>query len=121
MNIEEDNLFCVIVVLGYIWFVGNVILFVGICNLNEDYFIIFCMLLFINSLCGIFFILFVNYLIVNYFLVVLCFDYKMMLGWFGIESSLYNGKGYNGWSKGKYLFIFNFCKDGVFSIMEINY
>ena len=120
-NIEEDNLPCAIAVLGYTRLVGNVTLFAGIRNLNEDYFTTPCMSLFTNSSCGIFPTLSANYPIANYPLAALCLDYKMTLGRFGIESSLYNGKGYNGWSKGKHPFIFNPRKDGVFSITEINY
>ncbi len=106
-NIEEDNLPCAIAVLGYTRLVGNVTLFAGIRNLNEDYFTTPCMSLFTNSSCGIFPTLSANYPIANYPLAALCLDYKMTLGRFGIESSLYNGKGYNGWSKGKHPFTFN--------------
>ena len=84
-NIEEDNLPCAIAVLGYTRLVGNVTLFAGIRNLNEDYFTTPCMSLFTNSSCGIFPTLSANYPIANYPLAALCLDYKMTLGRFGIE------------------------------------
>ena len=120
-NIEEDNLPFAIAILGYTHHIGNTALFLGIRNLNEDYFTAPGMSLFTNSSCGIFPTLSVNYPIANYPLSALCLDYKATLGKFGIKSSLYNGKGYNGWNNGNHPFTINPRRDGIFSITEINY
>lgn len=120
-NIEEENLPCGIALLGYTQRIGRSEFFLGIRNVNEDYFTASGMSLFTNSSCGIFPTLSANYPIANYPLSGLCLDYKISLGRFGIESSLYNGRGYNGWSGRDNPFVVRPLRDGVFSITEINY
>ena len=65
-NIEEDNRFAAIAVLGYIheWNTGH--LFLGVRNVNEDFFTSDITSLFTNSSCGIFPTISASYPIANY-------------------------------------------------------
>ena len=120
-NIEEDNLYAGIAVLGYTQRIGNTQLFLGIRNLNEDYFIAPGMSLFSNSSCGIFPTISANYPIANYPLSGICIDYKIHLNHWLIQSSIYGGKAYNGWNRHNNPSIINLRDNGIFSITESNY
>ena len=87
-NIEEENIPLAIAVLGLDWQVGNSTLFMGIRNLNEDYFTSACTSLFTNSSCGIFPTLSANYPIANYPVASVGIDYKLLLENWLFETSL---------------------------------
>ncbi|WP_294614642.1 hypothetical protein [uncultured Bacteroides sp.] len=120
-NIEEDNQYASIAVLGYTQQIGNSELFLGIRNLNEDYFIAPGMSLFTNSSCGIFPTISDNYPIANYPLSSICINYKVHHNHWIIRNSLYSGKAYGGWNKHNNPFIINLRDNGLFSITESNY
>lgn len=120
-NIEEKNNPFAIAVLGYTQQIGSSSLFLGVRNMNEDYFTSPETSLFTNSSCGIYPTISTNYPIANYPLSSLCLDYKGQFGQWNVKGSLYNGVGYSGWSKGDNPFIFDFKQDGIFGITEINY
>lgn len=120
-NIEEENLLCGIAILGYTHCLGHSRLFIGVRNLNEDYFISQNMSFFTNSSCGIFPSLSQNYPIANYPLSGFCVDYKLEKENWILKSSLYNGMAYNGWQSDNHPFIINLNRDGIFGITEANY
>lgn len=120
-NIEEQNNPFAIALLGYTQKIGSSALFLGVRNMNEDYFTSPVTSLFTNSSCGIYPTLSTNYPIANYPLSALCLDYKGRFGSWEIEGSLYNGVGHNGWSRRDNPFRFNCNQDGVFGITQINY
>lgn len=120
-NIEEENLPAALATFGYSQRVGKSALFFGVRNLNEDYFTSPVTSLFTNSSCGIFPTISANYPVANYPLSAMCVDYKVQLGRWGIESSLYNGAAYNGWERGNHPFVVSPRRDGIVSITETNY
>ena len=74
-NIEEDNVPGAFAIMGYSVRIKNSVIFLGVRNLNEDYFTAPGMSLFTTSSYGIFSTLSCNYPIANYPLSVLCIDY----------------------------------------------
>ena len=120
-NIEEENIPLAIAVLGLDWQVGNSTLFMGIRNLNEDYFTSTCTSLFTNSSCGIFPTLSANYPIANYPVASVGIDYKLLLENWLFETSLYNGTGYRDFTGKENVFRFCPKTDGILSVTSINY
>ncbi|WP_300704223.1 carbohydrate porin [Bacteroides sp.] len=120
-NIEEDNLPFAIAVLGYRQNWRNMSLFVGVRNVNEDYFDSSVTSLFTNSSCGIFPTLSANYPLPNYPLSALCLDYKLQAGNWSLESSLYNGVAHSAFCGDGGVFALNPRRDGVFSISSLSY
>lgn len=120
-NIEETNNPFALALFGYTQSIGKSTLFFGVRNMNEDYFNSPLTSFFTNSSCGIFPTISTNYPIANYPLSSLCLHYTGKFNRVGIKGSIYNGVGYNGWSKGDNPFIIDFKNDGIFGITEINY
>ncbi|MEG2219652.1 MAG: hypothetical protein RRY02_09070 [Muribaculaceae bacterium] len=120
-NIEEQNNPIVLNLFGYTKKIGKSILFLGIRNVNEDYFNSPITSHFTNSACGIFPTISVNYPIANYPYSGLCLHYNGKFNQFRVKGSLYNGIGYNGWNIKDNPFIMNFSQDGIFGISELNY
>ena len=120
-NIDTENIPWTLAVLGINWQMKNSSLFIGIRNVNEDYFTSPCTALFTNSSCGIFPTISANYPIANYPVASVGIDYKLNLKKWFLETSIYNGTGYRNLS-GKDN-IFRFCPqtDGIFSITSLNY
>lgn len=119
-NIEEDNVSLALAVCGLEWRVKRSAFFIGIRNVNEDYFASECTSLFTNSSCGIFPTLSCNYPIANYPLASVGLDYKLMWEHWTLETSLYNGKGYNRFAGRQTVFRFCPRADGLFSITSLN-
>ena len=85
-NIEADNMFAAIAVLGYMheWKAGH--LFVGVRNVNEDFFTSDVTALFTNSSCGIFPTVAASYPIANYPLSGLTVYFDVTKGgWFRLQ------------------------------------
>lgn len=120
-NIEETNNPFALALLGYTQNIWKSTLFLGVRNMNEDYFNSPLTSFFTNSSCGIFPTISTNYPIANYPLSGLCFHYTGQFNRLRVKGSLYNGAGYNGWSKEDNPFIIDFKNDGIFGITEINY
>lgn len=120
-NIEEQNNPLAIAMLGYTQQVGSSSFFLGVRNMNEDYFASPVTSFFTNSSCGIFPTISTNYSIANYPLSALCMHYEGQFGQWGLKSDLYSGVGYNGWSRSDNPFIIDLEKDGVFGITEMSY
>lgn len=120
-NIEEENTPLAPAVIGLEWKNGASALFIGVRNLNEDYFTSPVTSLFTNSSCGIFPTLSVNYPLANYPCASLGIDYKLSLDKIDFDVSVYNGKGYkNFWGRDN---VFRFCpsSDGVIGVTSLNY
>lgn len=103
-------------------------LFLGIRNMNEDYFCSPVTALFANSSCGILPTLSANYPIANYPLASVGVHYRYEYksndeeeGVFAVQGSLYNGMGYHRFSGRENLFRFCPQSDGVFGLAELQY
>lgn len=120
-NIEADNMFAAIAVLGYMheWKSGH--LFVGIRNVNEDFFTSPVTSLFTNSSGGIFPTIAASYPIANYPLSGLTVYFDVTRGGWTFRNSLYNGVGYNGWKSHDNPLLVRPKKDGVFNISQLEY
>lgn len=120
-NIEEENIPLALAILGFEFSYSKSSFFIGIRNLNEDYFASPCTSLFTNSSCGIFPTLSANYPIANYPVSSVGIDYKLELNHWNLETSLYNGTGYKNFTGREN--VFRFCQktDGLLSITSINY
>lgn len=120
-NIEESNMFAAIAVCGYMQEWKNAHLFVGVRNVNEDFFTSEITSLFINSSCGIVPTVSASYPIANYPLsgMTLYFDAEKS-GWL-FRNSLCNGAGYNGWIHNDNPFLLRLKKDGIFNMSQLEY
>lgn len=120
-NLEADNMFAAIAVLGYMheWKAGH--LFVGVRNVNEDFFTSDVTALFTNSSCGIFPTVAANYPIANYPLSGLTVYFDVTKGGWTFRNSIYNGSGYNGWTAHDNPFLVRLKKDGIFNISQLEY
>lgn len=120
-NIDADNMLAAIAVLGFMhqWNSGH--LFIGVRNVNEDFFISPITALFTNSSCGIFPTVAASYPIANYPFsgLTLYFDITKK-GW-TFRNSLYNGTGYNGWTAHDNPFLIKPKTDGIFNMSQIEY
>ena len=118
-NIEEDNLPFALARLGLaVQLVEGHTLYLGIRNVNEDYFTSPVTSLFTNSSCGIFPTISCNYPIANYPLASICLHYAFESDHWQALASLYNGIGYNKlWGREN---VFRFCpgSDGLFVICQ---
>lgn len=121
-NIEEENIPLAPVLLGVSGQTKRASFFVGVRNLNEDYFTSPCTALFTNSSCGIFPTLSANYPIANYPVASVGADVKWSITreWL-LETSLYNGTGYRRFCGRENVFRFCPRSDGVLSVTSINY
>ena len=120
-NIEEDNRVATLAVLGYMheWQAAH--LFVGVRNVNEDFFTSDVTSLFTNSSCGIFPTIAASYPIANYPLSGLTVYFDVSKGNWLFKNSLYNGAGYNGWKRKDNPFVVHPKRDGVFNISQLEY
>lgn len=120
-NIEEENIPLAPAVLGLRWQTGRSSWFVGVRNLNEDYFTSPCTSLFTNSSCGIFPTLSANYPLANYPLASVGADYRLEWSGWTFESSLYNGTAYRKLAGRENVFRFCPRTDGLLSVTSVNY
>lgn len=120
-NIEEENELAAIAVLGYMHEWKECHLFVGIRNLNEDFFTSDVTSLFTNSSCGIFPTISANYPITNYPLSGLTLHFDVSKGGWIFKNSLYNGAGYNVWTHHDNPFLLRPKKDGIFNMSQLEY
>lgn len=120
-NIEEDNNIAAIAVFGCMYIGKNVHLFVGVRNVNEDFFTSEVTSLFTNSSCGIFPTISASYPIANYPLSGLTVYFDISSDKWVFKNSLYNGVGYNGWSGQDNPFLLRPQKDGIFDMAQCEY
>ncbi len=120
-NIEERNNFAAIAKLGIQQNFKKATVFAGVRNINEDYFTSPVTSFFLNSSCGIFPTISINYPIANYPLTGLSIHAEAELKNWKIKSSLYNGTAYNGWNKADNPFLIRPKEDGIFNITEVSF
>lgn len=120
-NIEGENDFAAIAVLGYMHMWKHVCLFAGIRNVNEDFFTSDITSLFTGSSCGIFPTISASYPIANYPLSGLTVYFDVSFGGWTFRNSLYNGSGYNGWTRHDNPFLVRPQQDGVFDMAQLEY
>ncbi len=120
-NIYEENNFAAIAVLGYEHTFKNAHLFLGVRNVNEDYFTSDCTSFFTNSSPGIFPTIGASYPIANYPVSAMTVHFDVSLGDWTFMNSLYNGVGYDAWKKHDNPFQIRPKIDGVFDIMQLVY
>lgn len=120
-NIEEDNTTLAPAVAGLTITSGGAALFVGIRNMNEDYFTSHFTSLFTNSSCGVFPTISANYHIANYPLASTGIHFEQKIKDITVQASIYNGEGYKSFLGRQN--VFRFCpeSDGLFSILSVNY
>lgn len=120
-NIEERNLPFAPAVLGVEYKGNRSSLFLGVRNVNEDYFISSCASFFTNSSCGIYPTLSANYPLANYPKSALGLDYKLNYKDWTMEVSVYNGTGYQALEGKSNVFRFSPDADGVLGLSSVNY
>lgn len=121
-NIEEENLPFALCVMDFNWRINeHNSLFMGIRNMNEDYFNSEVTSFFTNSSCGIYPTLSCNYTIANFPYASVGIHYAHERENFTIQASLYNGRGYNRFTGREN--IFRFCPkgDGLFALTQGEY
>ena len=101
------------------WKAGHV--FVGVRNVNEDFFTSDITALFTNSSCGIVPTIASSYPIANYPFSGLTVYFDVHKGGWLFRNSLYNGVGYNGWKHGDNPFLVRPKKDGIFDMAQLEY
>ena len=120
-NIDEDNHFALLAVLGYMheWNSGH--LFAGVRNVNEDFFTSGITSLFLNSSEGIFPTIASSYPIANYPHSGLTLYFDVTKGRWTFKNSLNNGAGYSGWKAHDNPFLVRPKKDGIFNMSQLEY
>ncbi len=96
-------------------------LFMGIRNMNEDYFCSDVTSFFTNSSCGVYPTISANYPIANYPVASMGIHYCYDGGPIKVQASLYNGTGYNRFTGRNNVFRFCPKDDGVFGMAEVSY
>ncbi len=115
-NIDEENIPLAVSVLGLAWSTGIGNVFIGIRNLNEDYFTTPVTSLFTNSSCGMFPTLSADFTIPDYPLSSLGIHYSFRAGRWTLETSLYNGKGHKRLTGEENVFRFCPRSDGLLNM-----
>lgn len=131
-NIDAGNIIFALSKFGLNWDINdNHSLFLGIRNMNEDYFVSPVTSLFTNSSCGIFPTISANFPIANYPFAAVGAHYRYEImseeigrneqKGFAFQSSIYNGIGYNRFYGREN--IFRVCPrgDGVFGLLQLEY
>lgn len=120
-NIEEVNEIAAIAVFGYSYEWKSCSLFVGVRNMNEDYFVSEVTSMFTNSSCGIFPTISASYPIANCPLSGLAAHFEARRDRWTFSNSLYNGIGHNGWNPDDNPFLLRPRKEGIFNVSELEY
>lgn len=120
-NLDADNMVAAIAVLGYMQTFKAGHVFLGVRNVNEDFFISPVTSFFVNSSCGIFPTIAASYPIANYPNSGLTVYFDVSKGNWTFRNSIYNGMGYNGWKGHDNPFIVRPRRDGIFNISQLDY
>lgn len=120
-NIEEKNLLFAPAVLGLEYKHNQSSWFIGVRNINEDYFISSCASFFTNSSCGIYPTLSANYPLANYPMSALALDYKLNSEDWAMEVSVYNGTGHQSLTGNNNVFRFSPGADGILGLSSVVY
>lgn len=121
-NLDAERIPFALSVCGVNWNAGDHhSLFVGIRNMNEDYFTSPVTSFFTNSSCGVYPTISANYDIANYPLASIGAHYKYENRNIALQASLYNGKGSYRFSGRENVFRFCPASDGLFGLAEAAY
>ncbi len=120
-NIQEENCYAAIAVLGYWQEFKHAKVFAGVRNMNEDYFASDVTSFFTNSSPGIFPTIAASYNIANYPMSSLTLHLELEWDAWHVKNSIYNGVGYNGWKRGDNPWIFRPKTNGVFDVLQLSY
>lgn len=129
-NLDAERIPFALSVCGVNWNAGDHhSLFLGIRNMNEDYFCSPVTSFFTNSSCGVYPTISANYDIANYPVASMGAHYKFEStigsneanGSIVFQTSLYNGKGYNHFTGRENVFRFCPKNDGLFGLAEVSY
>lgn len=120
-NIDTDRTLAALAVLGYRyeWTCGS--LFIGIRNVNEDFFTSEVTSLFTNSSCGIFPTVSASYPIADYPLSGLTVYGELTWGQWRWKHSVSNGVGYAGWTRHDSPFRLRLGKEGLFCLSQLEH
>lgn len=119
-NIDEHTLLVNLFIAGYTHRINRIRMFLGVRNMNEDYFNIPYSSLFTNSSCGVYPTISCNYICANYPLSAMCFFSEVKItNQLTYTNSLYNGVAYDIWHDGCKLFSINPKRDGVMNVGEL--
>lgn len=121
-NIEEDNLTLALAVCGVsLQLAPEHTLFLGVRNMNEDYFVSPITSFFTNSSCGIYPTVSANYPIANYPMASLGLHYHYASERFDVMATLYNGVGRNRFVGSESVFRPMPKQDGVFGLAQVGF
>ncbi len=120
-NIYEENCVAAIAVLNYHHAFPNANIYVGVRNMNEDFFVSDMTSFFTSSSPGIFPTIGGSYPIANYPVssLTFTFDYTFC-DYFTVRNAVYAGVGYNGWKHNDNPFRIN-KSDGFMDVLELTY
>lgn len=96
-------------------------LYLGVRNMNEDYFNSPVTSFFTNSSCGIYPTISANYPIANYPLASVGLHYHIEAEHVSVNASVYNGEGYGKTTGRESVFRFRPSDDGVFAVADVQY
>lgn len=127
-NLDAGNIPFALSVCDFALNIGDLhSLFLGIRNMNEDYFTSPATSFFTNSSCGIYPTISANYPIANYPMASVGVHYRYKTTptpagqTVGIQVSLYNGTGYNRFTGRENVFRLCPKDDGIFALAEVSY
>ncbi len=120
-NIQEENCYAAIAVMGVRQEWPHAVVFVGVRNMNEDYFTSPVTSFFTNSSPGIFPTISANYPLANYPVSSMGVHVELSYGGWHVKNSVYNGAAYNGWKRGDNPFLVRPRRDGVLEVVEVSY
>lgn len=120
-NIEEENIPLALSRFGIGLVSGKWSGFVGVGNVNDAFFVTPVTSLFTNSSCGIFPTISCNFCIANFPDASVGVEGRYENDNISINSAIYNGQGYHGFSGNDCVFRFRPLSDGIFNINAVNY
>lgn len=121
-NIEIEDIPLAISVANIEWKINDKnSIFVGVRNINEDYFVSDVTSFYTNSSGGVFPTIGANYPIANYPVASLGLHYSYDSENIGVQASVYNGTAYSKSFGKESVFSFNPKNDGIFAISQIEY
>lgn len=121
-NIEIENIPLALAVANFQWKINeNNSIYLGVRNMNEDYFVSDVTSFFTNSSGGIFPTIGANYPIANYPVASMGVHYSYESENLGIQASVYNGTAYRDFFGKESVFRFSPKNDGIFAASQVEY
>lgn len=121
-NIEIENIPLALAVANFQWKINeNNSIYLGVRNMNEDYFVSDVTSFYTNSSGGVFPTIGANYPIANYPVASLGLHYSYNSENIALQASIYNGTAYSDFYGKESVFSFNPKNDGIFAISQVEY